>query len=151
MATDLTDRDREPLQKHAWCGWNKQALTRASASVSISEPQCKWSKHWWLRKCLILERPRMKCFLEVIVPWRMIMTFFMWPVNAGKNVSITVLRNSFLELPEESPHVSVKTFFFAIYGSFCKIYAFPLGVFSILIFAIGRVMERCLLPFSVTF
>ncbi len=26
------------VQKHAWCDWNKQALTRSSASVAISEP-----------------------------------------------------------------------------------------------------------------
>jgi len=34
----LQRQHREPLQKHVWCGWNKQALTRASAL--ISEPHC---------------------------------------------------------------------------------------------------------------
>ncbi len=37
---------------------------------------------------------------------------------------------SFFALPEKPPHASVKTFF-AIYGRFCEIGAFPLGVFSI--------------------
>ncbi len=45
-------------------------------------------------------------------------------------VSIAVLRNNFLELPEKLPHASIKIFF-AIYGSFCEIDVFPLGVFSI--------------------
>ncbi len=33
-------------------------------------------------------------------------------------------------MPEKPPHASVKNFF-AIYGSFCEIYTFQLGVFSI--------------------
>ncbi len=53
------------------------------------------------------------------------------PVNEKKNCShCTFAKYSFFELPEKPPHGSVKTFF-AIYGSFCEIAMFPLGVFSI--------------------
>ncbi len=47
-----------------------------------------------------------------------------------KRFHCTFANYSFFELPEKTPHASVKTFF-AIYGSFCEIDAFPLGVFSI--------------------
>ncbi len=77
------------------------------------------------------ERPRMKCFLEVIVHWRMIIwlfTYTMWPVNAKKNVSIWEI---FLFRFAWKTTSCERKNFFAIYGSFCEIDAFPLGVFSI--------------------
>ncbi len=48
-----------------------------------------------------------------------------------KSFHCTFANYSFFELPEKTPHASVKKNFFAIYRSFCEIDAFPLGVFSI--------------------
>ncbi len=59
-----------------------------------------------------------------------------WPVNAKKNCfHCCFVIYSFFELPEIPPHASVKTFF-AIYGSFCKMYVFPLGIFSLCNFSL---------------
>ncbi len=93
------------------------------------------------------ERPRMKCFLEVIVHWRMIIwlfTYAMSPVNLKKKTfplqfcEIFLFRIAWKTTSCESKKV------IAIYGSFCEIDAFPLGVdfqFAISICAIWRVME----------
>ncbi len=75
----------------------------------------------------IPETPCMKCFWEVIVHWIMIMwlfTYVMWPVNTKKTFPFH------FRMPEKPPHASVKTFL-RLYGSFCEIYTFQLGVFSI--------------------
>ncbi len=61
------------------------------------------------------------------------MTFYIRHVacKCGKNVSIAVLaKYSFFRIAQKTTSCERKNFF-AIYGSFCEIDAFPLGVFSI--------------------
>ncbi len=84
----------------------------------------------------------MKCFLEVVVHWRMIrllFTYAVWPLNAKKKTfplhffKVFLFRIAWKNTSCECKNV------FAINGSFCEIDAFSLGVF--LICAIWRVME----------
>ncbi len=81
----------------------------------------------------IREQPRMKCFLEVIVHWRMIIwlfTYAMSPVNAKKPFPLQFCEILLFRIAWKTTSCERKNFF-AIYGSFCEIGAFPLGVFSI--------------------
>ncbi len=80
------------------------------------------------------EQPYMKCFLEVIVHWRMIiwLMYAMWPVNVKKKNSIEVVRNIPLSnCLKKHQFYWTRNFVFAIYGHFYEIDVFPLGAFSI--------------------
>ncbi len=65
----------------------------------------------------------------------------MWPVNAKKNISIAVLRNILFRIAWKTTSCEGKNIF-AIYGSFCEIDAFPLGVFSIRNFKLRNLKDN---------
>ncbi len=120
MRVSLQKQHGEPLQKHAWPGWNKH---KQSASVAVSEPHC--TADMCSVNCLSINGRESPLYsrtatYEVFLGgysrlhWRMIIwlfTYAMWPVNAKKTFPLQFCEIFiFFELPEKPTHASVKTF-----------------------------------------
>ncbi len=111
----------EPLQKHAWCGWNKQALTRASASAAIFEPHCT-ADVCSVNYISIIGREsflysRVTSYEVFLGGYSTLkndyITFYIHHVTykceKKKSFHCRFAKYSFFKLPEKPPHVSVKT------------------------------------------
>ncbi len=136
----LQKQHGEPLQKHVWRGWNKHKHRLESASVAVSEPHCAadvCSVNCLSingRESLLYSRATTyEVFLggySTLKNDYLIFAYATWPVNAEKTFPLQFCEIFLFRIAWKTTSCKRKNFF-AIYGSFREIDAFPLGVFSI--------------------